>query len=258
MLYRKQRTWQELLYCCLSLLLTIVSLSWKWVWWWQEGREQEVLRVKLLVFSVPSLNLCLSFVGCELILQSDKWKKTGHSQEVAINIQQYAILFRFSFPFIHPKLPQHILPYRMERRTVYAKQMYLFPLKKNICLSLLHSEPHIYRVLHCLQPDFKYLLLMWLKNNAIRWQAILHRFSLRQYFTPWGKALYVWLASYSAINSAGMDSAGSSVCRGECRCKESSFSQLTAMTYELPNQSGRERKEKHSTCFQFCILSKDP
>lgn len=85
--------------------------------------------------------------------------------------------------------------------------MYLFPLKENICLSLLYSEPHIYRVLHCLQPDFKYLLLMWLKNNAIRWQAILHRFSLRQYFMPWGKALYVWLASYSARNSAGRDPA---------------------------------------------------
>lgn len=48
---------------------------------------------------------------------------------------------------------------------------------------------------------------MWLKNNAIRWQAILHRFSLRQYFMPWGKALYVWLASYSARNSAGRDPA---------------------------------------------------
>lgn len=85
-------------------------------------------RSEAVQFSQLPLCLCLSCLGFDLTLQSNKWKRTGDSQQVEINMQQYFLPLVSTF--IHSKLPQHIPPYRMGRRTVYAKQMYLFPLKR--------------------------------------------------------------------------------------------------------------------------------
>lgn len=54
--------------------------------------------MKLLILSVPSLTLCLAFLGFDLILRSDKWKRTEDHQEVAINMQQYFSAFNFCLP----------------------------------------------------------------------------------------------------------------------------------------------------------------
>jgi len=44
---------------------------------------------------LSSLSPCLSVPGFDLILQSDKWKRTEDSQEVAINMQQHFSAFSF-------------------------------------------------------------------------------------------------------------------------------------------------------------------
>lgn len=116
-------------------------------------------------------------------------------------------------------------------------------------------------LLHCLQPDFKYLLLVWLKNNAIRWQAILHRFSLWQYFKHGGK--HTMAGWHITPHTALWGQILLGYCVPPCLGRRTQAWEAQCFTSHRkdpqdPRPKQWERKEQHSSNFNFWILSMSP